>query len=276
MKTTIRLFMAIAMTLLFFNSTLFAQDDTPPTRPEYITVTTMHWNMDNDDFDMEEWIAVEKEFLDKVTMKNEYVVGSGFYMHRYTPDNRELIYVRTYASWEDIDKAGDRDDELAEEAWPEEEARDAFSDKQAAYYADFHSDEIYATMSGAKVLTEAPGDDMILYVRKSHFAYPDDGSMEEFKELRTEFTENVIHKNEYIKGYFPNAHFWGSDRTEFVEAFLLNSMDDLDKMFGRTGELVEAHWPDEVAREEMNKKAGNYFTGVHGDYIYTMVEQLSK
>jgi hypothetical protein len=276
MKKTIRLFVSIAMTLLLFNSTLFAQDDTPPTRPEYITVTTMHWNMDNDDFDMEEWIAVEKEFLDKVTMKNEYVMGSGFYMHRYTPDNSELIYVRTYASWEDIDKAGDRDDELAKEAWHDKEARDAFYDKQAGYYSDFHSDEIYATMSGAKPLTEAPGDDMILYVRKSHFAYPDDGTMEEFGEMRTEYTENVIHKNEYIKGYFPNSHFWGSDRTEFVEAFLLNSMDDLDKMFGRTGELVKEHWPDDEARKEMNKKAGTYFTGVHGDYIYTMVEQLSK
>jgi hypothetical protein len=276
MKTTMRLFMAIAMTLLLFNSTLFAQDDTPPTRPEYITVTTMHWNMDNDDFDMEEWIAVEKEFLDKVTMKNEYVMGSGFYMHRYTPDNRELIYVRTYASWEDIDKAGDRDTELGKEAWPEEEARDAFFEKQAGYYSDFHSDEIYATMSGAKLLTEAPGDDMILYVRKSHFAYPDDGSMEEFKELRTEFTENVIHKNEYIKGYFPNSHFWGSDRTEFVEAFLLSSMDDLDNMFERTGELVREHWTDEEARKEMNEKTSNYFTGVHGDYIFTLVEQLSK
>jgi len=197
-------------------------------------------------------------------------------MHRYTADNTELIYVRTYASWEDIDKATDRDDELAKEAWPDEEARDAFFDKQSAYYDDYHSDEIYATMSGAKLMTEAPGDDMILYVRKSHFAYPDDGNMDEFTELRDEYTENVIHKNELVKAYYPSAHAWGSDRTEYVEAFLLNSMADLDKMFERTGELMEAHWPDEAAREEINKKAGKYFTGVHGDYIYTFVEQLSK
>ena len=275
MKTTIRLFMAIAMTLLLFSSTLFAQDDAP-TRPAYLTATTMHWNMDNEDFDMEEWIAVEKEFLDKVTAKNEYVMASGFYLHRFTADNTELIYVRTYASWEDIDKAGDRDNELAEEAWPDKEARDAFSDKQAAYYANFHSDEIYATMSGAKLLTEAPGEDMILYLRKNHFAYPDDGSLEDFKELRMEFTENVIHKNEYIKGYYPSAHAWGSDRTEFAEAFFVNSMADLDKMFERTGELVKEHWPDDEARKEMNKKAGKYFTGVHGDYIYSVVEQLFR
>jgi len=275
MKTTIKLFMAIAMTLLLFSSTLFAQDDAP-TRPMYVSVTTMHWNMDNDDFDMEEWIAVEKEFLDKVTSKNEHVMGAGVYMHRYTADNRELLYIRTYASWEDIDKAGTRDGELAKEAWPDEEARDAFYDKQAGYYSDFHSDEIYATMSGAKLMTEAPGDDMIMYVRKSHFAYPDDGTMEEFKALRSEFTENVIHKNEYIKAYYPNAHFWGSDRTEFVEAFMVNSMDDLDDMLTRTGELVKEHWPDEEARKGMNEKSGKYFTGVHGDYIYSLVKELSK
>jgi hypothetical protein len=275
MKTTIRFIMALAMTLLLFSSTLFAQDD-PPTRPMYVSVTTMHWNMDNDDFDMETWIAVEKEFLDNVTSKNEYVMGSGVYMHRYTPDNRELLYIRTYASWEDIDKAGTRDGELAKEAWPEEEARDAFYNKQASYYSDFHSDEIYSTMSGAKLMTEAPGDDMILYVRKSHFAFPDDAVGGEFKDLRTEFTENVIHKNEYIKAYYPNAHFWGSDRTEFVEAFMVNSMDDLDKMFDRTGELVMAHWADEEARKEMNKKTSKYFTGVHGDYIYSLVKELSK
>ena len=275
MKTTIRLFMAIALSLLLFSSTLFAQDDAP-TRPAYVVATTFHWNMDNDDFDMETWIATEKEYLDKVTKKNELVMGAGVYMHRYTPDNTELISVRTYASWEDIDKSGDRDSELAKEAWPDDEARSAFFDKRNAYYAPQHSDEIYATMSGAKLMTEAPGDDMILYVRKSHFAFPDDGSFDEFTELRDEFTENVIHKNELVKAYYPNAHAWGSDRTEFVEAFLLNSMDDLDNMFDRTGELVKEHWPDDEARKEMNKKAGKYFTGVHGDYIYTLVEQLSK
>ena len=275
MKTTIKLFMAIAMTLLLFSSTLFAQDDAP-TRPAYLTATTMHWNMDNDDFDMEEWIAVEKEYLDKVTGKNELVVGSGFFLHRFTADNTELIYVRSYASWEDIDKVGDRDTELEEAAWPDKEARDAFLDNRMAYYDDRHSDEIYATLPGAKLFSEAPGDDMVLYLQKNHFAFPADGTNEEFNESFMEYVENVTHKNEYIKAYFPSAHAWGSDRTEFTEATFVNSMGDLDKMFARTGELIEAHWPDEAKRNEFFKKAGKYLTGRHGDYIYTMVEQLQK
>ena len=197
MKTTKHYFFAIA-TLLLFNISIFAQDE-PPKRPEYVTVTTMHWNMDNEDFDNEEWIATEKEYMDKVTKKNELIMGASFYTHRYTPDNTELIYVQTHANWEDIDKAGDRNGELAKEAWPDEDARNAFFDKRNMYYSDLHSDEIYATMSGANLMTEELGEDMIMYVRKSHFAFPDDGSNEEFKELRDEYLEKVFHKNELIK-----------------------------------------------------------------------------
>jgi len=274
MKTTKHYFFAIA-TLLLFNLSVFAQDEEPK-RPMYVTATTMHWNMDKEDFDMKEWIALEKEYLEKVTMKNELVMGSHYYMHRYTADNRELILVRTFASWADIDKAGERDTELINEAWPDEDARKAFFKNQDSYYAPFHSDEIYATMSGAKVMTEDAGEDMVLYVRKRHFANPEDGSNEEFNELRDEFLENVIHKNELIKGYYPNSHAWGSDKTEYVEAFLFNSMADLDSFGERSGELVEEHWPDEAEREEMRKKGGKYFTGVHGDYIYSLIEELAK
>lgn len=274
MKTTNYFFIAIA-TLLLTTTTIYAQDETPK-GPMYVTATTMHWNMDKEDFSMKEWIALEKEYLEKVTMKNEHVMGSSYYMHRYTADNRELILVRTFSSWEAIDQAGERDNELIKEAWPNEEARDSFFENQDSYYAPFHSDEIYATMSGAKLMTEAPGDDMILYVRKSHFASPEDGSFKEFKEIRDEFIENVINKNELIKGYYPNNHAWGSDKTEYIEAFLFNSMADLDIVGERNGELVKEHWTDEVARKDMNEKFGKYFTGVHGDYLYSLIEELSK
>ncbi|MBT8255742.1 MAG: hypothetical protein KJO23_04305 [Bacteroidia bacterium] len=275
MRTTLKCIAVMGMALLLTPINLYAQE-AAPARPEYITVTTMYWNMDYENFDMQEWIAVEKEFMDKVTRKNEFVTNASFYMHRFTPDNRELIYVQTYPNWEAIDKATARGNELAELAWPDKTARDAFFDKQAAYYDNYHSDEIYATMSGAKVMTAPPGDDMILYVRKSHFAFPKDGTQKEFGELRDEFTKNVLHKNQYIHGYYPNVHAWGSDRTEFVEAFMLKTMGDFPNMFNRTEELVKAHWPDATARDAMNKKMGSYFTGVHGDYIYTLVEELMK
>ncbi|MFT5249640.1 MAG: hypothetical protein ACI93P_001367 [bacterium] len=274
MKTS-RLFMTILVALFLFNAPVISQEEAPK-GPMYVVVTTLHWNMDKEDFNMKDWIALEKEYLEKVTMKNELLMGASYYMHRYTADNRELLSVRAFASWEDIDKAGERDFELIKEAWPDEKERNAFLDSQADYYAPFHSDEIYATMSGAKVMTEEPGDDMILYVRKSHFASQEDSTFKEFNEMRDEYLENVIHKNELIKGYYPNNHAWGSDKTEYVEAFLVNSMADLDNLTIRNGELIKEHWTDETARKEMNEKMAKYFTGVHGDYVYSLIKELSK
>lgn len=271
MKTTIKLFAAVVLLLLLITPSLSAQE-----RPLYVTATTMHWNMDYENFKMADWIAVEKEFLDKVTMNNEHIMSAGFYMHRYTPDNTELIYVQAYPSWEAIDKAADRNDELAKAAWPDKAARDAFFDKQAAYYIDDHSDEIYATMSGAKVLAAPPGDDLILYVQKSHLAFPEDGTNEEFEDLRMEYTENVILKNELIHAYYPNVHAWGSNRTEFLEAFMVKSMADLDKMGERNDELAKIYMPDKAARDAFYKKFDKYFTGTHGDYIYSVVKELRK
>jgi len=275
MKTTKQSLIVIAVFLLLFSTSSFAQEETPQ-GPQYITVTTMHWNMDLEDFSMDEWKAIEKEYLEEVTMKNELILSASFFLHRYTADNTELVYVQSYANWEAIDKADDRNGELARAAWPDDDARAAFFKKRNAYYEDFHSDEIYATLSGAKVMSQAATEDMVCYVRKSHFSFPEDGSQKEFNALRKEFLENVIHKNDYFKAYYPNAHAWGSDRTEFVEAFFVNSLAYLEKAQQRTGELVRTHWADEEARKAFWTKNNKYFTGVHGDFIYTLVAGLSK
>ncbi|NND52353.1 MAG: hypothetical protein HKN54_08095 [Flavobacteriaceae bacterium] len=273
MKTTNQLFSVIVIMLLLLNTSIYAQDET---RPQYITVQTMHWNMDNDDFDMDEWIATEKEFLEKVTKKNELIMGSSYYMHLYSDDNTELIHVQAFASWEDIDKAGDRTGELIREAWPDSLARRAYFEKRNNYYSVDHSDEIYATMSGAKPLDPSTTEDMVCYVRRSHFAYPDDGSGKEFREMRQKILDNVIHKNEYIKAYYPNSHAWGADRTEFVEAFYVESMEDLAKMNARNNELFNEFMPNEEDRKAFGQKNGKYYTGTHSDAIYTYIAELAK
>ncbi|WP_242202105.1 hypothetical protein [Aestuariivivens insulae] len=275
MKTTNQFFSAmLIMLLLALPICTLAQEDSK--RPQYVTVTTMHWNMDNEDFNMDEWKAVEKEYLDKVTMKNEYIMGMSFHLHMFTADNTEIKYVQVFASWEDIDKASDRNGELEKEAWPNEDDRKAFMKKRMAYYANEHSDEIYATMPGAKLMGAKPDKDMITYVRVNHFAFPEDGSREEFEELNKGYIDNLIMKNEYIKAYYPHVHAWGADRTEAVEAFVVESLADLDKMFERNQELSKEAWPEEEARKARGKKVGKYFTGVHGDYIYQSVHELSK
>lgn len=253
----------------------FAQETSK--RPQYVTVTTMHWNMDLKDFKMEEWKAVEKEFLDKVTSKNEHVVSAGFYLHRMTPDNTELLYVQAFPTWNDIDLAANRNDELIKEAWSSESARKSFFEKRNKYYSPYHSDEIYATMPNAKLFNDDNmTEDKILYVRTGHFAYPKDGNGDEFRKAFDDYTLNVFHKNEYIKGYYQQSHAYGADRTVFVEAFYLDSMADLEKMYDRNEELFNAYWKDEAARKKMADLEGKYFTPVHSDAIYTAVAGLRK
>ena len=273
MKTTNGLINALIILSLLISPNLWAQEE-ESARPMYVTITKMHWNMDYEDFDMDTWKAVEKEYFDKVTNKNDMIMGSGIYLHRFTPDNRELLYVNAYASWEDIDQVNEKNGELIEAGWPDEAEREAYFKKRNAYYADFHSDEIYALMDHAKPV---PRDSaQILLLRKSQFKFSEDGSQEEFMTTFKEYVENVFHKNEHIKGYYPAAHFWGSDRREFLEAFLVDSMDDLDNMFDRNGELFEEHFNTDEMKQNMSAMANKYFTGVHGDYIYTIINELRK
>ena len=276
MKTTNRLFSTIVLALLLFSTTTILAQDDAPKRPEFVTVTTNHWNMDKENFKMSEWKAAEKEYLEKVTMKNEFIMSASVYLHNMTADNTEFLTVQTFASWEDIGKFGKRSGELEKEAWPDESKRKAFLKNLGSYYANEHSDEIYAPIPGAKFMAEKPTKDMVLYVRKSHFAFPEDGTNEEFKKLRMEANAAIVQKNEYVKAYYPNVHAWGSDKTEFLEAYYIDSVSDLDKMFDRDDELMKATYPDNEASKAKGKAWGKYFTGVHGDYLYTFLHELSK
>lgn len=276
MKTTNQFFATIVLILLFLSpATILAQDEVPKA-PAFITVTTNHWNMDKEDFKLSEWKVAEKEYFEKVTMKNEYIMGASMYLHNMTADNTEFLGVQTFASWEDIGKFGKRSEELEKEAWPDETERKAFLKNLNSYYANEHSDEIYAPIPGAKFMVEKATKDMLTYVRKSHFAFLEDGTNEEFKELRMEGNTAIVQKNEHVKAYYPSVHAWGSDKTEYIEAFFLDSMADLDKMFDRSDELMEEAFPDTEENKAKKEKWKSYFTGVHGDYLYTYLHELSK
>lgn len=264
----------LAILLLSANLTaVYGQDENK--RPKYITVTTMHWNMEQENFSMDEWKKTEKEFLDKVTMKNEHIMSVSVFLHQFTPDNTELLYVQAFESWDAIEKASDRNGELIEAAWPDEAAREAYFKKRNHYYANEHSDEIYATVEGAILREANPGEDLTLYVRKSYLAFPEDGSFEEWKSINDQYLEKVLKKNKHIKGYYPNMHYYGADRTEFVEAFYVDDVAALDRMLDELDVLAKNAWSEEE-RKEMGKKMSKYFTGKHGDFIYTLVSDLTK
>jgi len=266
--------LALVILVLLLGSSLLTAQEKPNQR--YLTVTTLHWNMDLEDFSMDEWKAVEKKFLDKVTSKNEYVLATNFGLHYITADNTELVYVQLFNSWEDIDKSGKRSAELSKLAWPDETKRKAYFKKRDAYYVMYHSDEIYTTISGAKPNLEASDEPVLFYVRNSHLAFPDDGSEKEFNELRDPYVNDVIHKNQYIKGYYPYVHAWGADKRDFVEVFVVESLDALDKAFDESEKLNKARFANEIKQKETGKKISKYFTGFHADYIYKSVPSLSK
>jgi hypothetical protein len=272
MKTTIRFFVMIAFMLLLCNTTISAQD--APQEPRYYVVTTLHFNLNNDSD--AKWEDVEKEYLDKVTMKNDHIMGAGFYTHLYTSNSTDVKYVQVFGSWEAIEKATQRNSELEKEAWPNDEARAAFLKTQSSFYTNKHSDEIYSVVAGSKPLSGELTDNSIVYVRTSYFAYPEDAVPGELTKLRAEVVENVYNKNEFIKAYYPHRHFYGQNSKQFIEAFFLDSMDDLDDMNRRDGELIKAHWTDEAAGKAFFDKFSRYFTGVHGDEVLSVVPSLRK
>lgn len=243
-----------------------AQEDQ---KPVYITVTTMYRNLDNDQTG---WRKTEQEYYDKVTSKNDLIIGSEILTHYYTANSSEILHVLVYKTWEDIEKAGDITDELIKKGWPDENARKAFFDKQRSYYKTKHSDEIYTSqpMAGRKELKTDSKEPMIVYVRKSQLSMTGQG-----KGLK-EFNEKVTMKNPYVKGYYPHRHAWGSDSRDFMEAFLFDSMSDFDKSNDKDDELIKAAWPKEADRKAFFDEMNKAFTGLHGDYIYHNEPTMSK
>jgi hypothetical protein len=268
---------AIALSIAFlFNISLMAQEDSEPKAPKFIVATTLHWDLGGDTPSQKDWKATEKEFFDKVTSKNEYILGTGVMVHFFTADNSELIFVASYGSWADIEAGQKRNGELINEAWPDEEERKAFFKKKNSAYSDLHSDEIYVPAPGVKLPTENSGEPMVMYFQKRKFAFPDNGSGDEFTQLEKEYNDAVIQKNDLIKAYYPNYHAWGSDRRDFIEVSVFSSLADIEKSFEKTEELVNAAWPDEAKRKEFFKKSSKYYTGEHSDYVYHNVPELAK
>ena len=241
----------------------------------FVKVKTMHWNMELDDFSMQDWKALEVEYFNKVTNKNEYILSETVLQHHFTEDSSEILFVTVFSSWNNIDLATQRTNELMEAAWPVEAERKAFLKRQARFYANEHSDEIYKSIANPKVLAETDLP-LLYYVRTSYYTFPEDGNKEEFQALLNEYNEVVTNNNEYYKAYYPQMHFYGSDRTEFLEVFCAETLAGLEKGIAKQGELFRTHWSDQKAQDEYNDKFGKYLTGIHSDRIYSSVPDLYK
>lgn len=238
--------------------------------PVYITMTTTHWS-DDPDTDFSDWLDTEKKFFDNVTMKNDLILSSGVYTHYFTADNSEVVLVNVYKTWEDIEKANEVNQKLIEEAWPNEDERQAFFDKQSSYYEPDHSDEIYQSVQ--YMIPESDSDEpRIYYVRTSELAMNGEGSPEKFKEYFDKVTKN----SKKLKGYYTHRHLWGANSREFNEVFVFDNLGEIEDFFEEEQQLTEATWKDETERDSFMDDMSKLFTGRHADYVYRNVPELMK
>lgn len=245
---------------------IHAQD---PPKPVFITFTTLHRNYNTDSKD---WKATEQEYFDKVTSKNNLILGSEILTHYYTGNSSEVILVSVYKTWEDIEKSNDVSEDLIKKAWPDEKARTAFFDKQKSYYMPMHSDEIYSSIEtiGSKEFKATTKEPMIVYIRKSQMSMSGKG-----KGMK-EYNEKVTLKDPFIKAYYPFRHTWGSDSRDFLEAYFYDSFSDIEKSNLKQDELTKAAWPKEEDSKAFFDELKLVFTGIHGDYIYHNLPGVSK
>jgi hypothetical protein len=243
---------------------MFAQEDP---KPVFITVTTLHRNLDTD---MKNWKETEQEYFDKVTSKNDLIIGSEILNHYFTENSTEVLLISVFRTWEDIKKANDVSDELIKKGWPDEKIRKDFFDKYNTYYSKMHSDEIYSSIGDSKEFKPTSKEPMVVYIRKSQMTLNGQG-----KGMK-EFNEKITMNNPYIKGYYPNRHSWGADSRDFLEAYYYDSLSDLEKSSDKQNELIKTAWPKEEDRKVFFEGLNKAFTGIHGDFIYHNEPTLSK
>ena len=78
MKKSRNLVLGMLILTLLLSIKLHAQEDP---KPVFVTVTTLHRNLDTD---RKDWKQTEQEYFDKVTSKNDLIIGSELLNHYYT------------------------------------------------------------------------------------------------------------------------------------------------------------------------------------------------
>lgn len=242
--------------------------------PTILVVQKRHFDYSKD-FSGKDWQAAEKEFFDKVIAKDDLIKGHNLLVHLFTPDATEVVEAFLYDSWEDIGKDVDRTNELVRQAWPDSVKRRAFFDKLNSFYTRQHSDEIY-NINANLHFKMADTSAHIYYVRTQKRAFPADGKPGEIMGLLNEHYDNVLAKNDLLKGYYIYSHLYGTDSRDVVEVFVYNSLADLEKSPAVNQELVKKHWPDENKLKEASAAANKYFEPGHGDAIYRSIPGFIK
>jgi len=135
MKTLNHKALILICIALFSCSMFFAQSNS------FYTVTTWKINVPENG-SVSEFKALFKEFQEKITNANQYVVSECVLQHLSGSDSRDLVIITEYENWNHIDAAATKQNQLMETAWKTTEARDTFFSKFNKYFL-MHTDEMY-------------------------------------------------------------------------------------------------------------------------------------
>jgi hypothetical protein len=90
-----------------------------------------------------------EQYHQKVVQKNEHIVSERIMRHLSGSNSKQLIILTEYASWNDINTAQNRNNELMKEAFPDDKERAAFNSELNTYLGS-HSDEIYSDIKSMR------------------------------------------------------------------------------------------------------------------------------
>lgn len=223
-----------------------AQEDKSEFEPLYITVRTLHGVEGSN---LQEWKAIEKEYFDKVVNKINLLVSHEVLINYFDNNISQVKIINVFKKWDDIEKIYNIRDDLIEKAWPNEEDRKKFFERQNSFYSNFHSDEIYTSTEFGKYLSPEMKNNkkkpFVFFEKTSILSdYEEDDSNKYYEK----YVENVIFKNTLIKAYYPYRHFWGADSREFVEMLVVDSLEDLEEVFKINKNLLKELVPDDSKR----------------------------
>jgi hypothetical protein len=242
----------------------------------YIKITKLHRDL-NVNMSMDKWIELEKDYLNKVIMKNEFILQRDVLNHYMTEDNTEVIFIQKYKTWGDIELAEKRSKELEKKIWPDSNKRNVYLNELGQYFNKHQSDEIFITVPGMKEDTGIAAKSLFYQMRVNHLAFPKDGTEEDFLKLNDTFLIKSVYNNHYIKGYYPFVQVWGSDKRNYIEVTAVASLNDLENAFKKIDEfLYEPKKEDEAKHHTFIANYFRYFTGFHADYIYKSIPELKK
>lgn len=95
-----------------------------------------------------EFEALNKEYMDNIMYKNDVVKAYYTYQHAWGSKANEFVEVFVYDNFADIEKAWDKEEELAKAHWKDEAKMKEFGKKYSKYFSTTHSDYIYRNEVG--------------------------------------------------------------------------------------------------------------------------------